>query len=81
MNLDVGKATWLPYTQPSFDSEPLNCHLNVLVQIGKHGGFVQSGWYIAEIPVLNLVEANFHSVWLDTEGRLVDSTPRQDNEE
>jgi hypothetical protein len=46
----------------------------VRAKIGKHGGSIQFGWRLREWPGV-LLTAEFHAVWVDPEGTLVDITP------
>ncbi len=50
------------------------CFQNVRDHVQQHGGEVVDGWVIWESPPFQ-VEAEFHSVWRDTHGELVDITP------
>ena len=55
------------------------CFLNVEAQIRKHGGRTIFGWQIWEWPNV-LVEAEFHAVWQNPEGELIDITPKEGRE-
>lgn len=57
-----------------------NCFFNVEYQVKKSGGRNQLGWIIWEMPNV-LLEAEFHAVWEDSEGQLIDITPQPDGEE
>lgn len=54
---------------------PLDCFLNVERQVRRNGGRVCYGWLIWEMPWA-FIEAEFHAVWRDPHGALVDITPR-----
>ncbi len=53
--------------------------IDVPLFVQKNGGRTQFGWIIRERPQL-FIEAEFHACWLTPENRLVDITPRPDNE-
>ncbi|MFW9874923.1 MAG: SEC-C metal-binding domain-containing protein [Candidatus Thorarchaeota archaeon] len=79
--------TIIPDSKPIFvalipeDSAKLNeCFSNVKKKIEDSGGSIQYGWTIWELPNLFL-EAEFHAIWIDPSGKLIDITPKQDNEE
>jgi len=62
--------------------EPVNgaveneCYKNVESMIKNNGGSIQYGWQIWEtIPNL-MAEAEFHAVWIDSNGTLHDVTPK-----
>jgi hypothetical protein len=51
-----------------------------MVQCKLRGGSIQFGWVLWEDKQADFVEAQFHSVWKNPKGELIDITPRQDNE-
>jgi len=55
------------------------CIMNVRNHVEKHGGQLVNGWTIWEWPTI-LLEAEFHTCWLNSEGRLIDITPKRDGE-
>lgn len=55
------------------------CVRNTEAYILAHGGTIQYGWIIWESPEV-MLEAEFHAVWLSTEGEMVDITPKPDGE-
>jgi len=57
-----------------------DCFEDVRRQIEKYGGTVQHGWTIWEWPGI-FIEAEFHAVWCDKDGTLLDVTPKRDGEE
>ncbi len=57
-------------------SVELDCYGNVAKQIEKEGGRVQYGWQLWEWPGV-MIQAEFHAVWVDTDGKLHDLTPKQ----
>jgi len=63
-----------------FRPEIKNCHINNMVQCKLRGGSIQFGWVLWEDKRTDSVEAEFHSVWKNPKGELIDITPRQDNE-
>lgn len=46
----------------------------------EQSGSVCSGWTLWQHKPTRFVEAQFHTVWRNDEGRLIDVTPRQDGE-
>lgn len=73
------EAVYVPLeTRPHFKA--LRCFLNVRDQVEACGGGLQCGWTIKLWPRV-MVQAEFHAVWLEPGGRLVDVTPNdQDGE-
>ncbi len=63
---------------PTEFSEPLDCFVNVQKQIKLFGGNILYGWQIWEW-LNNMLEAEFHAVWVTSEGSLVDITPKPAN--
>ena len=55
------------------------CFPNVAMKILRDGGRMLCGWQIWEWPHV-LVEAEFHAVWLSSEGIMVDITPKPQGE-
>jgi hypothetical protein len=51
-----------------------------MVQCKLRGGSIQFGWVLWENKQADFIEAEFHSVWKNLKGELIDITPRQDNE-
>ena len=81
LGLSVDEAKILKVHRPKkFDPEPQNCFFNVLVQIRCEGGDMQHGWLIAQDSTKGFIEAQFHAVWININGELVDVTPRLDGE-
>jgi hypothetical protein len=73
----------VPNQEPEFirvtpipDADPLDCFVTVARYAEQHGGSVCYGWQIWEWPRV-MVEAEFHAVWLDSDGRFHDITPKQ----
>ena len=56
------------------------CYGNVENHIKKNGGGVQYGWIIWEDPKIFL-EGEFHAVWVNSEGKYTDVTPKVDGED
>ncbi len=52
----------------------LNCFDNVQNKANQNGGKVRFGWIIWEWKDI-MIEAEFHAVWMDSNGQLVDITP------
>jgi len=55
-------------------AKPLDCINNVKKKIEKDGGKSILGWQIWQN---NIADAEFHAVWEDLEGNLVDITPKE----
>ena len=55
------------------------CNLGVVEKIKADGGTIRFGWNIWEYPGLYLT-AEFHAVWVDAAGTLIDITPKPDGE-
>lgn len=55
------------------------CNHGVLEKIEADGGAIRFGWNIWEYPGVYLT-AEFHAVWIDPTGNLVDITPKPDRE-
>lgn len=66
--------------QPVYLETPLgqdgikDCFVNVEKRIERSGGSVQYGWRIWEWSK-TMIEGDFHAVWVNPEGTLVDVTP------
>ncbi|WP_417801184.1 hypothetical protein [Tenacibaculum sp.] len=63
-----------------FTPEPNNCFFNAWVKMKYAGGDAQHGWLIAQDTTKDFIEAQFHAVWVNSNGELVDVTPRVDGE-
>lgn len=61
--------------KPTSDSKSLDCTENVNRQVQKSGGKSIFGWRVWKSK--NLIEAEFHSVWENNKGELIDITPLQ----
>jgi hypothetical protein len=55
------------------------CNVGVLEKVKVDGGTIRFGWNIWEYPGVYLT-AEFHAVWVDPVGNLVDITPKPDGE-
>jgi hypothetical protein len=58
---------------------PNECFENVRLQVAAHGGGIRYGWMLWEWPAI-LLEAEFHAVWANPQGSLLDVTPKVDGE-
>ena len=69
------------YVEVQKDSNGLYgfCNLGVLEKIASDGGTIRFGWIIWEYPRIYLT-AEFHAVWVNSTGRLIDITPKPDGE-
>jgi hypothetical protein len=56
------------------------CNLSVLEKIKIDGGTIRFGWTIWEYPGL-FITGEFHAVWADPTGMLIDITPKPDGEQ
>jgi hypothetical protein len=82
LSLSAATAQWLKYRKPRCFKPELNeCHINAWLQMRyEKSGSLCSGWVIWQSKLAQFVEAQFHTVWRNDEGKLVDVTPRQDGE-
>lgn len=81
LQLDASEAVHLKFTKPTaFEPEPEFCHFNVWLQAKSAGGRPQPGWVLAQDKQKSFAEAIFHSVWLTPDSKLIDVTPRKDQE-
>lgn len=81
LKLNERDVIFLDYKEPfGFVPSHNDCHLNVWVQCNHEGGNPVSGWMIAEDPAIGFIEAQFHTVWKSSDGKLQDITPRMDEE-
>ena len=55
------------------------CNVGVLEKTKADGGSIRFGWCIWEYPGVWLI-AEFHAVWVDPTGALIDITPKPDGE-
>ncbi|HEY4177963.1 MAG TPA: hypothetical protein VGM90_14045 [Kofleriaceae bacterium] len=62
---------------PSIDSELNQCFVNAADVARRSGGSVQHGWMVHEWPDV-LFEAQFHAVWRQPDGTLVDVSPNDE---
>lgn len=69
---------YLPVT-PTPQAMPNECFQNVEANVLMHGGETIYGWLLWEWPHV-LVEAEFHAVWRNLEGELVEITPKPDGD-
>lgn len=76
--VSIEQPVFLPWTKVSPDYRSGWCHNNVLEQVRRAGGKRVNGWMIWDNG--NFVESEFHSVWEDPQGNLIDLTPRADGE-
>ncbi len=81
LGLNVSEAVHLKFSRPTaFVPEPDFCHFNVWLQTRHAGGKPQSGWILAQDKLQAFAEAIFHTVWRSPDGKLLDVTPRTDQE-
>lgn len=64
---------------PVSGAKPDNCFENVAAEVVRAGGKRVCGWAVFEWPRI-WIEFQFHAVWNDNEGNLIDVTPRGDGE-
>lgn len=60
--------------EPLANKPLLECLTIVPEHVAHYGGKQLTGWAIWEGP--HIIEAEFHAVWQDPDGRIVDLTPR-----
>ncbi len=65
--------------QPEADAVVNECFLNVEARIARAGGHMLCGWQSWEWPHV-MVEAEFHAVWVSSEGQFVEITPKPQGE-
>ena len=70
---------YLPAVPPELGELPLECFENSRLRAERHGGEIVHGWVIWEWPRV-MIEGEFHAVWRQKDGHLVDVTPRKDAE-
>ncbi len=81
LGVEAKNAIHLKYFRPEgFEPEYDYCHFNVWCQLRRLGGEPQPGWVLAQDKQKSFAEAIFHAVWRNPDGRLLDVTPRRDNE-
>jgi hypothetical protein len=61
----------LAYQDEGYD--PIQCHISAKAHALKHGGKRVHGWALWELP--DGLIGEFHSVWEDASGALIDITP------
>jgi len=61
---------------PDNTAEPSSCFVTVAKAVKAYGGKCVCGWDITEFPTVYL-EAEFHGVWCNTDGELIDLTPHE----
>jgi hypothetical protein len=74
----AAEPVFLPFTDTGDGYEGRYCHIAVKHRVKHHGGKRVTGWMIWENA--RFCEGEFHSVWQDDDGKLVDITPRLDGE-
>ena len=65
--------------EPGHDVKFNYCLTDVPLFIKKNGGKTQFGWIIWENPQVFL-EAEFHACWVNPGNKMIDITPKRDNE-
>jgi len=83
LSISSSTAQWFNYTIPHYFIPEINeCHINAWLQLEyEKSGTISSGWIIWQQRETQFIEAMFHSVWCNDNGKLIDVTPRQDGEE
>lgn len=64
---------------PNADCIENECFPNIKNKIKQAGGRIQYGWTIWGAPD-KLIEGEFHAIWIDPNGDMVDITPKTDGE-
>jgi hypothetical protein len=62
--------------EPLDGAEPDSCFELVPKYVESHGGEMRTGWAIWEWPQV-IIEAEFHAIWLSSERREIDITPKK----
>ncbi len=78
-SISDAQPVFLRYTDLGQGFGSGQCHANVLHCVRVHGGKRINGWLIWESAPFD--DAEFHCVWENPEGELLDVTPRKDGEE
>ncbi|WP_319414605.1 SEC-C domain-containing protein [uncultured Cohaesibacter sp.] len=65
--------------RPAIEAEQNECFLNVETRIKSEGGSLVNGWCIWLWPQV-FIEAEHHGVWKTVEGKLIDVSPKPQNE-
>lgn len=65
--------------RPEAEAIVNECFPNVEAKMARAGGRMLCGWQLWEWPHV-LVEAEFHAVWVSSEGEMVDITPKPQGE-
>ena len=60
---------------PDNESEELSCFENINRIVQKKGGEIIHGWLLHNVDYM--IEAEFHAIWKDPKGNLIDLTPDQ----
>ena len=61
-------------SDPLPEAEEMDCFVNVEQAIAKNGGRAVYGWAIWQVPGV-YIEAEFHCVWENDAGEMLDVTP------
>lgn len=72
------EASWVEVI-PRKDSVLDDCYMDVERQVNECGGALIYGWQIWEWPYV-MIEAEFHAVWKNPEGKFIDVTKKRDGE-
>jgi len=77
LQLDAQRMQYLKLIkQNDFEAIESYCHINCLKIQELYGGRIQFGWVIWQDLSAYFTEAEFHSVWVNNQGRFFDITPR-----
>jgi hypothetical protein len=68
----------LPFTDVGQDYKGAACHLNAKHRVENFGGSRVHGWVVWQYH--NAAQAEFHSVWRDADGALIDITPHRNGQ-
>jgi len=77
--IDPSKDPRFVTVQPEPWCDVNECFNKVKNHVRIHGGSIQYGWIIWEIPNIFL-DAEFHAVWVNPSGDFIDITPKPDGE-
>lgn len=69
----------LPFIDVGQDYKGAACHVNVKHRVGTAGGSRVHGWVVWQYPK-KVAQAEFHSLWRDPNGALVNITPHRNGQ-
>jgi hypothetical protein len=82
-SINGNSPVFLPFTDMNLTGDGFGggeCHSNVEWLVRQRGGRAQFGWCIWQEST-RILDAEFHCVWINTTGEMLDVSPRLGNEE